>query len=338
MARKFEKHTGIQSRRISQVDEVELATQAINQLLGEQSITLDRCAAILLVTPSSIPAGTANRFLPRDRAREEQPTRMARHLADRLGMPGIKTYGMNGFCSGYAKALQFVRRKLRDSWQLPSEKYILVVTSNCISRITNFEDRASGALFGDFATATMITSCNSASIPPQFELVDARYERQESARSYFDFTNTTDVLYPSSDGGKTRAASRVVFSLDGMGIADTAPRAMANAATKMAAENDIDPSEVRHIVPHQAGAAIVRLTGMKLEEAGFTAEPCNGFTRDVGNTSSGSVPFALSELWDKLQGDILCPVAAVGAPGKPEVSQGCILLRRIQVGSIRKAA
>ncbi|MEM7783081.1 MAG: 3-oxoacyl-[acyl-carrier-protein] synthase III C-terminal domain-containing protein, partial [Planctomycetota bacterium] len=121
--------------------------------------------------------------------------------------------------------------------------------------------------------------------------------------------------------------SRIVFSLDGMGIADIAPRAMANAATKMIKKNDLQPEQIAGIVPHQAGAGIVRLTGMKLEQAGFEVAPINGLTSELGNVSSGSVPYALHQHWNDLEGNILCPVAAVGSPGKPEVSQGCVLLK-----------
>ena len=53
-----------------------------------------------------------------------------------------------------------------------------------------------------------------------------------------------------------REPKRLVFSLDGMGIADTAPRAMAAAASEMTRQNDMLPSDIEHIVPHQAGEAI----------------------------------------------------------------------------------
>jgi hypothetical protein len=39
------------------------------------------------------------------------------------------------------------------------------------------------------------------------------------------------------------------------------------------------------------------------------------------------VPHALKSTWPRLSGLIACPTAAVGSPGRPEVLQGCILLR-----------
>ena len=88
------------------------------------------------------------------------------------------------------------------------------------------------------------------------------------------------------------------------------------------------PEDVQFVVPHQAGTAIVRLAAMKLEEIGVRGAVINGLTSQVGNVSSCSVPYALKKAWDDLDGTIACPTAGVGTPGKAEVSQGCILLRR----------
>jgi hypothetical protein len=102
---------------------------------------------------------------------------------------------------------------------------------------------------------------------------------------------------------------------------------MASAASKMLDETGWAPGSIDYIVPHQAGSGIVRFAEMKLQEAGFTANVINGMARDIGNVSSGSIPFALNKLWRKLDGNILCPIASVGPPGENKVSQGCIALR-----------
>lgn len=338
MAKKFEKHTGICQRAVSTQGEVELALEAIRELEQKSSFDVADCRAILFVTPSSIPQVVARKFLSRDEARKEQPTRMASRFAEMLGTDRCQVVGMNGFCSGYAKAMQCLQRKVLPTIELGARDCVLIVTSSRISRITDFGDRQAGALFGDFATATLLSRADSAKYPMHLQLVDADYEKQAVSRAYFDFSQKSDVLSPAADGGRMHDTEKLVFSLDGMGIADTAPRAMANAAFKMAEKHAIEPDEVESIVPHQAGKAIVRLTGMKLEEAGFVATPINGLTENAGNVSSGSVPFALSENWSSLAGRILCPVAAVGAPGKLEVSQGCIYLRGPQTEAQRKVA
>ena len=91
------------------------------------------------------------------------------------------------------------------------------------------------------------------------------------------------------------------------------------------------------VVPHQAGTGVVRLTAMKLEELGIRGEVINGLTRDVGNISSSSVPYALQQNWDRLHGTIICPTAAVGRPGRAQLSQGCIVLKATRTRAISGA-
>ncbi len=105
--------------------------------------------------------------------------------------------------------------------------------------------------------------------------------------------------------------------------------AMADAADQMLRFAGLRVQDIETIVPHQAGAGIVRLASMKLEGNGFQAEVINGMTKDIGNVSSCSVPSTLKRIWHQLHGYVLCPVAAVGSPGKAEVSQGCVLLHTV---------
>jgi predicted naringenin-chalcone synthase len=102
---------------------------------------------------------------------------------------------------------------------------------------------------------------------------------------------------------------------------------MSAAVTKALSESGLAADDVRFVVPHQAGSGIVRFTGMKLETSGVKGELINGLTQRIGNVSACSIPYALKQKWSQLAGLIACPTAAVGSPGKPEVSQGCVLLR-----------
>lgn len=328
LAKKFERHTGIASRSISEEDEVSLAERAIRRLEADSGCRLADCAGLIFVSPSLIPQSVARKYLQTELARREQPNRLARELASSLSIRPRRVVGINGFCSGYAKALALLQHRYLRLLKLQQNEFVLLLTSSRISRITDYRCRESGALFGDFATATLLSRCDSSKYPVRFDLVDSQFEKQPTSRPFFDFSVRQDVLVPSPGGGRQQQSSRVVFSLDGMGIAEAAARAMAQAASEMVTRNQLSPDQIDSIVPHQAGKGIVRLTGMKLEQAGFTVEPINGHTSETGNISSGSVPHALSRQWDSLQGRILCPVAAVGAPGKAEVSQGCILLQR----------
>lgn len=326
LPRKFVHHTGIQSRLVSSLDEVEMAKKAVRNLQREAGCDLRECAAIIFASPSFVPLTVARKFLKPARVRQERLMRAAHRLGAELAIPRCPVYALNWFCSGYSKSLAVVRRQIVPMLGLEKNQFVLVVTASRISRITDYGCAQTGPLFGDMATATLIARTDSPKYPVHFRLIHAHAEKQVAPGVYFDFDLRENVLSPSLCDGKTHISERLVFRLDGMGIADIAPRAMSAAVAQALVARGLRPEDVRFIVPHQAGTAIVRLTSMKLDQLGIRGEVINGLTRQVGNVSSCSVPYALKQTWNRLDGIIACPTAAVGNPGMAEVSLGCVLL------------
>jgi 3-oxoacyl-[acyl-carrier-protein] synthase III len=319
--RKFTYHTGIESRLIASDDEVILGLRAVRKLQAETGCDLSDCAALVFVSPSFVPMPTAIRLLGPEQARRERLRHAGRQLVRRLGIPTCRVAALNWFCSGYSRALEVPRLDLGD------DQFVLIVTASRISRITDYSCKQTAGLFGDLATATLAARAGSRKYPVHFELLHASAARQPADGVFFGFHIRDNVLAPDEGGGQRRDRQRLVFTLNGMGIADTAPRAMANALAGALAATGTSPGDVRFVLPHQAGAGIVRLTAMKVEQLGIGCEVINGLTSRVGNVSSGSIPYGLKHHWSKLTGLIACPTAAVGSPGVAEVSQGCLLLR-----------
>lgn len=327
MPRKFGKHTGIEVRRVSFDDELSMGLEAVNRLQRETGCDLTACRGLVFVSPSLIPQPIARRFLSPEAARRERPGDVAGRLAQELGLADCHVRGLNWFCCGYSRALGVVQRHLARRLRLGRDEYVLVVVANRISRITNYGCSKTGGLFGDMASATMIAPLASRRHPAHFEILHAQADRQPAERPFFDFHIQRDVPVPRPGGQREHEAERLVYSLDGMGIAETAPRAMSAAVADALAETGFSAKELQFVVPHQAGSGIVRFTGMQLEGLGIESELVNGLTRHTGNVSACSVPHALHHEWERLHGLVACPTAAVGAPGQPEVLQGCILLR-----------
>jgi 3-oxoacyl-[acyl-carrier-protein] synthase III len=325
--RKFVHHTGIESRAVSFEDEVTMAVRAAKNLQQESACDFGQCAGVIFASPSFVPPAAARKHLSGPALREESLKRAARRVVRRLGIPQCAAVGINWFCSGYSRAMALANRRLVPALALEPNQFVLVITASRISRITDYSCKQSGALFGDLATATILSRSDSSRYPVHFELLHADAQKQPADGVLFDFHRRQNVLAPAEDGGRSIEVERLVFSLDGMGIADVAPRAMASATAAALEAAAIRPDDVRFVIPHQAGAGIVRFTAGKLESLGIRCEVINGLTTQVGNVSSGSIPFALKERWHTLSGTIACPTAAVGNPGKREVSQGCILLR-----------
>lgn len=327
MPRKFSHHTGIEARGISLDDELAMGMQAVRQLQRETGCNLADCRGIAFVTPSFIPPSVARQHLGADDVIRERPSHAADELTRLLGLQRCRTIGLNWFCCGYSRAFSVVSRRWAPRLALGHDEFVLVVVATRISRITDFACGQTAGLFGDMASATLVAPATSRRYPVHFEIVHADAEKQAAERPAFDFHVQQHVAIPAPDGGRLHAAERLVYSLDGMAIAELAPRAMSAATAKALATAGLTGEDVNFVVPHQAGTGIVRFTGMKLDELGVRGELVNGLTRRTGNVSACSVPHALKQTWGRLRGLIACPTAAVGSPGRPEVLQGCILLR-----------
>ncbi len=327
MPRKFAHHTGIEARSISLDDEVTMGLHAVRELQRQTGCSLADCRGIVFVSPSFIPASTARRHLTPAEVAQERPSRAARQLARELGVRRCRTIGLNWFCCGYSRALARICGRWAPRLSLRRDEYLLVVAASRISRITDYGRIQTAGLFGDMATATLLAPLGSHRHPVHFEILHAAAEKQTTDRPVFDFERRPQVPIPCPDGGTVVTAERLVYDLDGMAIAEIAPRAMSAAVAQAIAAAGLSGDDVRFVVPHQAGTGIVRFTGMKLEEYGIRGELINGLTRRTGNLSACSVPHALRETWARLTGVIACPTAAVGSPGRPEVLQGCVLLR-----------
>lgn len=336
--RKFVHHTGIQSRPISEEDEVTMALRAAKNLQREVGCDWRNCATVVFASPSFIPLAVAKKYLGPAQLQRERLGRAAQRFVRRMRLPKCPVYGLNWFCSGYSKALSIAQERAATCLHLQQNQFILVITTNRISRITDFSCKQTAALFGDMATATLLARSDSPLYPSHFTLLHAAAEKQPADGAFFDFHLRQHVLCPQRDGGRDYAPERLVFSLDGMAVADAAPRAMSQAVARALEEARVSPADIRFVVPHQAGTGIVRLAAMKIEALGIPGEVINGMTSEVGNVSSCSIPYALKKNWNRLDGIIACPTAAVGDPGQPEMSNGCILLRATPLHSKQASA
>ncbi|MBU6275444.1 MAG: hypothetical protein KGQ61_02295 [Planctomycetes bacterium] len=327
MPRKFRHHTGIEARGISLDDELTMAIAAVRRLVRQTGCDLADCRGILLVSPSLIPPSVAQRYLGPAAAACERPGHAARALVRRLGLDRCRAIGINWFCSGFARALALLDDRWAPRGLFGDDGFALVVVTNRISRITDYGCRQTGGLFGDMATATLVAPVTSSRYPVHFTIEHAHATKVGVARPAFDFHVADTVPVPTPAGGSRIDRHRLVYSLDGMAIADAAPRAMAAAVADALAATGLSGGDVDHVVPHQAGAGIVRFTGMQLEPLGIRCPPLNGMTARTGNVSACSIPHALHHAWDDLHGLVACPTTAVGSPGRAEISRGCIILR-----------
>ena len=191
-------------------------------------------------------------------------------LQDRFGIAGCPAFDLNatacaGFMYGFSIADQYIKTG--------AIKNALVIGSELMSRIVDWNDRSTCVLFGDGAGAVVL----GASSEPHVL----------STHLHADGTHK-DVLYLPLGTSKTPSLETV--KMTGNALFKLAVNKLGDLFDETLAANHIQKSEVDWLVPHQANIRIIQAMAKKL------SLPMDRVTITLdkqGNTSSASIPLAL---------------------------------------------
>ncbi|MCR4414979.1 MAG: beta-ketoacyl-ACP synthase 3 [Thermoguttaceae bacterium] len=216
-------------------------------------------------------------------------------LQDRLGRVGIPAFDVNAACSGWLYAVAVAQGLILSQ----TVRNALVVGVELQSRLLDAADRSALFLFGDGAGAAILAAGTSGHrLGPAILGADSRGLRlaRRSTPGYLVADSQPD-LDPW-------------IRIDGAALFRVATEGFIQIIRQSIARAGWTPEETRWVVPHQANSRILKAVARR------SGVPFNRFyinMEHVGNTSSASIPLALSEIAPTLQtGDklILCSVGA----------------------------
>jgi 3-oxoacyl-[acyl-carrier-protein] synthase-3 len=189
------------------------------------------------------------------------------HVHHALGIRG-GAMDLNAACSGFVYGLATVNGLIA-----AGARRVLLIGSETMSRIIDWEDRNTAVLFGDGAGAVVM----EAATPPAGVLA-WDLGTDGSGRH----------LLRADLGGYITMEGREVFRRAVRGIVDTVERSMAAAGVTAA---DIDC-----VIPHQAN---IRIVEAACERFGVPMEKTVNVLDRTGNTSAASIPIALTDALDR---------------------------------------
>ena len=172
-------------------------------------------------------------------------------------------------CSGFLYGLEVCRGLLTDS----RKKYVLLIGSEQLSKITDYTDRQTCILFGDGAGAAVLRLDDSL-------YVHRAWSRGSSESLYCEGVGT--------DGAKLK--------MDGSEVFRFAVRAFTQGMEDVLMEAGVRLEEVDHVICHQANRRIIEHVMKKYpgQEDKFYIN-----IERYGNTSAASIPIALDEMREK---------------------------------------
>ena len=265
--------TGIKERRILEEGKgnADMAFHAATRALDDASLDASDLDAIIMGTV------TADYPFPSS----------ACVLEDMLGARGVFSFDVGAACSGFLNALSVADSFIR----LGKIRNALVVGSDALSRLLNWQDRTTCILFGDGAGAVVLgASENGNGILSTKLRTDGSYAK---------------TLYVPAGGSlkpanrKTVERNEHTITMNGKEVFKIAVRSMEDISREALEEAGVGIDEVSLVIPHQANRRIIVALAERL---GISMDKVMVNLNKYGNTSAASIPVALDEA--KRQGRI----------------------------------
>ena len=278
--------TGIRERRIGAPGETTsmMGAEAVRRLMHGRGLGRDDIDAIIVatVTPDMLFPATACL------------------IQDRLGLTRAWGFDLSAACSGFLYALTAGAQLVASG----VHQRVIVVGADLMSSIIDPLDRTTAVLFGDGAGAALLEGAEVG-----YGILDFYHRVDGSGRN--------DLLMPA--GGSLLPASVATVTArqhflkqNGRAVFKFAVTTMVESVQKILSRNDLSPSDLAMVIPHQANQRILDATAERL---GLPRERVASVLSRYGNTTGATLPLALDDAvkGGKLARGDLVVFTAVGA-------------------------
>jgi 3-oxoacyl-[acyl-carrier-protein] synthase-3 len=193
-----------------------------------------------------------------------------------LGLGG-GAFDVNAACAGFVYALVAAHGAL----EAAHLRRVLVVGADCLSTLTDPEDRGTAVLFADGAAALVVEARPSTPGPGMPD------DGNGLLGVDMGIDGSAHDLLTCAHGGYMKMEGKEVFRRAVRITVDSAAAALARAG--------LEPRDVALFVPHQANLRILEAAAARL---GISMDKVAVVLDRTGNTSSASVPLALADAAD----------------------------------------
>lgn len=213
---------------------------------------------------------------------------MASVIQYEIGAKNAAAFDLNAACSGFVYAMDTARRFLATDDSL---KYVLVVTTEALSRFVDFKDRSTCILFGDGAAAAVVERSDklfSSHLASDGSGARSLFARSLDVAPEVKIESDFDSGFPEIDLHHLYQDGKAVYKF----ATNALPKSFEIAAEKVGITKD----DIDYFIPHQANVRIIETAAKKL---GVSMDKFIVTLDHYGNTSSASIPIALNESIEK---------------------------------------
>lgn len=265
------KRTGISERRILEDNEpvYKLGVEASRQAIEDAGIKPEEID-LIIVTSS-----TPDYLVPSASCIIQKETGAVRAAA----------FDLVAACTGYVYGITIAKQFIETGYY----KKVLIVSSEAMSKVTEWQDRNTCVLFGDGAGATVLGE-----VEEGYGILSTYIDADGSQGNNI----TIPCLYLPEEDIQRRAnyGNKMTLWQDGQEVFKFAIKIMPLATERVLEDAGINIDELKYIIPHQANIRIIDSAAKRL---GIEPEKVYTTIKKYGNISSASIPVALADAYQK---------------------------------------
>ena len=201
-----------------------------------------------------------------------------------VGAANAVAFDVVAACSGFIFALSIADKYIRSA----GYQNAIVIGGETLSKIVDWSERSTCVLFGDGAGGAYLEKSQDGGLIS--EDIGSAGERYEILTC--GYTECSNAF----NGNPAGIDPLWYVHMDGREVFKFATKNVIKSLEKVMEENSITQEDLKYVIPHQANVRIVEVISKKLKI------PFEKFYMNMdryGNTSSASIPIALSELDEK---------------------------------------
>ncbi len=219
-------------------------------------------------------------------------------VQEKIGAKNAWGFDLSGACSGFLYALatgaQFI--------QTGAHNKVLVVGTDVMSSILNFEDRTTCVLFGDGAGAVLLEPAQN----DEEGIIDFILHSDGSGGRFL-YMPAGGSLHPASH--KTVDEKMHYVHQDGRNVFKFAVKLMTEVSSEILEKNGYTPEDISLYIPHQANLRIIQSAVQRLK---LRPEQVVINIDRYANTTAATIPMGLHEVYQQgriKKGDLLLLVS-----------------------------
>ena len=263
--------TGIKSRRISEGEDTSVtAIKSAEMAIERAKINAEDIDLIIVATI------TPDMVIPS----------VACQVQKAIGAKKAMAFDISAACSGFIYGLQIAYSMMSYNENFNN---VLVIGAETLSKILDWNDRGTCILFGDGGGAVVLTKS-----PDNKKKKVSFFSKSEGHKAEFLTTGGKEVINPFIKENVETKNPKV--EMNGREVFKFATSAIPDGVSKVLEQSGLTIDDIDYIVPHQANVRIIEFAAkrMKIDSSKFYVN-----LDRYGNTSSGSIPLALNEMYEK---------------------------------------